>query len=130
MSRDPDPTVALLRAVSVTARGPRREGAFALWLTTRVALDLARDDPPGERAHRRRVTALERRLSSLTLPAPIRRALQGALLQLREGAPDTAATVLAQLVAPARESLGPEPAQLLAQAARMARRRVGDGPGA
>jgi len=67
---DPDAT-SLLGLLPQTGRGPRREGIFALWLTVRVAQDLLRDPPP-ERAHRRRLQALEHRLSSLTLPPPLR----------------------------------------------------------
>src|SRR5439155_3900644 len=104
---DPAAT-ALLGVMPQTARGPRREGIFALWLTLRVAQDLLRDPPPNERAHRRRLQALEHRLSSLTVPPPLRRALGAAMNQLRVASPEVAAQVLSQLVAPARESGGPE----------------------
>ena len=120
---DPAAT-ALLRLLPTTARGPRREGIFALWLTVRVAQDLLRDVPPSERAHRRRVQALEHRLSSLTIPPPLRRALAAALSQLREARPETAAQVLSQLVAPARDTGGAEAGEALAQAARAARTGV------
>jgi len=113
--------VALLTLLPRTGRGPRREGIFALWLTLRVTQDLLRDAPPAERAHRRRLQALEQRLSSLTLPPPLRRALAAAMSQLREARPETAVQVLSQLVAPARESGGPEAGDALAQAARAAR---------
>lgn len=113
--------IALLSLLPRTGRGPRREGIFALWLTVRVAQDLLRDSPPAERAHRRRLQALEQRLSSLTLPPPLRRALAAAISQLREARPETAVQVLSQLVAPARESGGPEAGDALAQAARAAR---------
>jgi hypothetical protein len=117
---DPAAT-ALLVLLPQTGRGPRREGIFALWLTVRVAQDLLRDSPPAERAHRRRIQALEQRLSSLTMPPPLRRALAAALSQLREPRPETAAQVLSQLVAPAREAGGAEAGDALAQAARVAR---------
>ena len=100
---DPDAT-SLLGLLPQTGRGPRREGIFALWLTVRVAQDLLRD-PPSERAHRRRLQALEHRLSSLTLPPPLRRALAAA----------------SQLVAPAREAGGAEAGEVMARAARAAR---------
>lgn len=119
-----DPTLAILRLVDAVARGPKRDGAFALWLTARVALDLTLPDRPTERAHRRRLQALDKRLSSLTLPPPLRRATHGALHQLRDGSGQTAAQVLAQLVAPARDTLGPEAASALQDAARTAQRRV------
>jgi hypothetical protein len=112
---------ALLGALPRTARGPRREGIFALWLTLRVAQDLLQDPPPTERAHRRRLQALEHRLSSLTVPPPLRRALTTAISQLREARPETAAQVLSQLVAPAREAGGTDAGDALALAARAAR---------
>jgi hypothetical protein len=108
---------ALLQLLPQTGRGPRREGIFALWLTVRVAQDLVRD-PPAERAHRRRLQALEHRLSSLTLPPPLRRALTAAINQLRDARPETAVQVLSQLVAPARESGGTEAGDAVAHAAR------------
>ncbi len=120
---DPAAT-ALLRLLCTTARGPRREGIFALWLTVRVTQDLLRDVPPPERAHRRRLQALEHRLSSLTIAPPLRRALAAALSQLGEPHPETAAQVLSQLVAPARDTAGAEAGEALAQAARAARTTV------
>ena len=117
---DPAAT-ALLGLLAATARGPRREGIFALWLTVRVAQDLLRDAQPSERAHRRRLQALEHRLSSLTIPPPLRRALAASISQLREARPETAAQVLSQLVAPARDPGGAEAGEALAQAARAAR---------
>ena len=119
---DPAAT-ALLGLLPQTARGPRREGIFALWLTMRVAQDLLRDPPPADRAHRRRLQSLEQRLSSLTVPPPLRRALTSAISQLKEARPETAAQVLSQLVAPAREAGGAEAGDALAQAASTARIR-------
>lgn len=117
-----DPSArALLELLPQTSRGPRRDGVFALWLTLRVAQDLFHDPRPGERAQRRRVAALEHRLSSLTLPPPLRRALTAAIAELRSGQPTVASQVLSQLVAPAREGLGPEAGDALAAAARSAR---------
>lgn len=112
---------ALLRLLPQTGRGPKRGGIFALWLTVRVAQDLLSDPPPGERAHRRRLQALEQRLTSLTMPPPLRRALNAAVSQLRDGRPETAAQVLSQLVAPARETSGAEAGEAVALAARQAR---------
>jgi hypothetical protein len=117
---DPSAT-ELLTLLPQTGRGPRREGIFALWLTLRVAQDLLHDPPPNERAHRRRLQALEHRLSSLTVPPPLRRALGAAMNQLRVASPEVAAQVLSQLVAPARESGGPAAGDAVAQAARAAR---------
>src|SRR5687768_916469 len=80
---DPAAT-ALLELLPRTGRGPRRDGIFALWLTVRVARDLRTGSPGLERAHRRRVAALAQRLSSLALPAPLRRALTAALADLQD----------------------------------------------
>ncbi|HLG05122.1 MAG TPA: hypothetical protein VI383_03150, partial [Gemmatimonadales bacterium] len=74
--------IALVRLTGSLPRGPRRDGAFALWLIVRAAEDLLLVPPIGERAHRRRVTALERRITSLAVPAPLRRALTAALAEL------------------------------------------------
>ena len=117
---DPAAT-ALLRLLPQTGRGPKRGGIFALWLTLRVTQDLLLDPPPGERPHRRRVQALERRLTSLSMPVPLRRALASALSQLRDMRPETAAQVLSQLVAPARDASGSEAGDAIAMAARAAR---------
>jgi hypothetical protein len=120
---DPAAT-ALLALLPQVGRGPKRGGIFALWLTVRIAQDLLLDPPPAERAQRRRVQALERRLSSLTMPPPLRRALSAAVSQLRDARPETAAQVLSQLVAPARETGGAEAGEAVALAARQARKAV------
>ncbi len=112
---------ALLSLLAQTARGPKRGGLFALWLTLRVAQDLVLDPPLQERAQRRRLQALERRLSSLTMPPPLRRALASAVSQLRDVRPETATQVLSQLVAPARDAGGSEAGEAVAMAARKAR---------
>jgi hypothetical protein len=115
---------ALIELLPKTVRGPRREGIFALWLTVRVTQDLLLDPPVPERARRRRLAALEQRLSSLTVPPPLRRALASAIAQLRDAEPSAAPVVLSQLVAPARDGAGPEAAEALTQAARAARARL------
>lgn len=112
----------LVRLMGEIPRGPKREGVFALWLTLRVAEDVLLVPPPPERAMRRRVAALEQRLSSLSVPAPLRRALGAALGALGEPRREEAALVLQQLVAPAREVLGPEAGDAIAKAARAAQR--------
>jgi hypothetical protein len=120
---DPAAT-ALLTLLTQTGRGPKRGGLFALWLTLRVAQDLLLDPPLLERAHRRRVQALERRLSSLTMPPPLRRALAAAVSQLRDVRPETVPQVLSQLVAPARETGGSEAGEAVAMAVRQARQAI------
>jgi hypothetical protein len=109
---------ALLRVLASSARGPRREGAFAVWLTVRVAGDLILGPSSVERMHRRRLQALERRLSSLTLPATLRRALTDALVVLRSGTPNDARMALSQLVTPVRETIGVEAAEAVRRMAR------------
>ena len=114
----------LVRLLARTARGPKREGIYALWLTVRVSQDLLATPPVAERAQRRRVLALEHRLATLTLPPQLRRALAAALLQLKNPRPDTAADVLAQLAAPARDGAGSEAGDVLATAAKAAREKT------
>ena len=111
----------LLDLLPQTGRGPKRGGIFALWLTLRVAQDLLLEPAPQERAHRRRVQALERRLSSLTMPPPLRRALVSAVTQLRDSRPEVLPQILSQLVAPAREAGGGEAGDAVARAAKEAR---------
>lgn len=114
-------SATLVELLPRIARGPRRGGVFAIWLTVRVAQDLLLDSPPAERAHRRRLQALEQRISSLTMPATLRRALASALNQLREGTPQAAAQVLSQLAAPAAEAGGAEAGEAVGSAARAAK---------
>lgn len=108
----------IVRMMGEAPRGPRREGLFALWLTLRVVEDLLLLPGQPERAVKRRVAALERRLSSMSLPAPLRRALVASLALLGEPSRGQAAAVLQQLAAPAREVLGAEAAETLTRAAR------------
>lgn len=113
----PAPQAAILALMAATGRGPRREGLFALWLMLRVAEDQA-DGTFAERPQRRRVVALERRLTSLALPAPLRRGLLAALADLRTGTADAATLALSRLAAPARDSLGSEAGEAVQRAAR------------
>jgi len=115
---------ALVKLMGEVPRGPRRDGAFALWLTLRVAEDLLLQPPPPQRATRRRVASLEGRLSSLSVPAPLRRPLAAALLELQVAERERAPLILQQLVAPAREAVGAEAAEALARAARGATARL------
>jgi hypothetical protein len=55
------PLMALLALQRDLERGPKREGAFALWLTVRVAIDLGLNDAPPDKADRRRVALLGQR---------------------------------------------------------------------
>ncbi len=109
--------VVLVRLMGEFPRGPRRDSAFALWLTLRVAEDLYLAPPLPDQAVRRRVAALGERLSRLSLAAPLRRALASALVQLSEPSPERATLALRQLVAPSRDILGKEAAEALTMAA-------------
>jgi hypothetical protein len=57
----------------------------------------------------------------MALPAPLRRAFTAARQHLEPGTATAAAIVLSELIAPAREVLGPEAADVLAAAARAAK---------
>jgi hypothetical protein len=116
-----DPQLELLELLARTVRGPRREGVYALWLVLRVTADFLAEPPLPERATRRRLAALETRLSSLTLPPPLRRALTALLHELKHGGREAVPMVLSTLVAPARDSIGPEAADAVQRAARTAR---------
>lgn len=114
-------TVRLVELLGRTARGPRREGVYAIWLVVRAAEDRSLDPPIPPKLRVRHLEALRHRLATLTLPAPVRRAVVSALAQLDVDTPDASATALHQLTAPAREALGPEVADAVAGAARAAR---------
>lgn len=111
----------LIALVAQAARGPTRDGLYALWLTLRVAEGLLPPDPVSPKNHRRRVAALASRVATLTLPPPLKRALLAARQHLEPGTPRAAALVLTELVAPAREVLGLEAAEAVAVAVRAAR---------
>lgn len=102
----------LLELVAASVRGPRRDGLFALWLLLRVLVDL-RLTPYPERLQRRRIAALEQRLSTFTLPAPFRRAVTSAMAALADPATANPAVILAQLVAPVRESVNAEAGEVV-----------------
>jgi hypothetical protein len=114
--------VALLTVLSGAARGPRRGGVFALWLTMRVAMTLCDPNPLPDRTRKRHLAALKRRLSSLSVPPGLRQALDAALHHLQDGTADAAAMALGQLVAPAEELLAEEAGKALSRAADTARR--------
>ncbi len=111
----------LVTLIAEAARGPRREGLFALWLVVRAAEALLPPSPVSAKNHRRRLQALESRLGSMALPAPLRRALSAARQHLETATPNAAALVLSQLTAPARDVLGAEAAEAVTVAARTAR---------
>jgi hypothetical protein len=103
-----------------SARGPVRDGVFALWLVVRAALAAAPPaQPPARQADRLR--ALAGRLKSLNAPAPLRRSLTAAIADLGPARGLPPGVVLAQLVAPAAECLGRRAAEAVQAAARAAR---------
>jgi hypothetical protein len=109
-------------------RGPKREGAFALWLTVRIAIDLGQSDVPPDKGDRRRVLLLGKRLAPLAVPRSLSRGLMAALGHLEGATAAGARIALAQLVAPARDALGAEAAEAVAQAARQIHERRGEVP--
>src|SRR5512145_2779694 len=54
----------LVTLIAEAARGPQREGLFALWLVVRAAEALLPPAPVSAKNHRRRLQALESRLAS------------------------------------------------------------------
>src|SRR5436309_2180729 len=114
----------LVALIAESARGPQREGLFALWLVVRAAEALLPPAPVSAKNHRRRLQALETRIGSLALPGPLKRALAAARQYLESATPNAAALVLSQLTAPAREVLGVEAGDAVTVAARTARLRL------
>jgi hypothetical protein len=112
----------IVTLVAEAARGPQRDGLYALWLVVRAAEGCLPPSPVSRRNHKRRLQALESRLGGLALPAPLRRAFTAARQHLEPGTAEAAAIALGQLVAPAREVLGSEAAEAVAAASRNARR--------
>ncbi len=108
----------LLQALATSARGPKRNGVFALWMFVRACDGVLPPDPLSPRAHHRRLQGLERRLTSLSLPAPLRRALASGLRELADGNGVSAGMALQRLIAPTRETLGSEVAEVIGLAAR------------
>src|SRR5207249_8408009 len=97
------------------------DGRLARGLVVRSADALPPPHPVAGKHHRPRLHALDARLPSLALPRPLKRALAAARHHLEPATPAAAALVLSQLVAPAREVLGPEAGDAVTVAARSAR---------
>ncbi len=116
-------------ALAESARGPARDAVFGLWLVARAALGavplhiapVSPSSPAAAARHAERLKAVAARLRSLNPPAPLKRALAAAVVDLgplRRLAPTV---VLTQLEGPAGECLGRRAADALHQAARAAR---------
>ncbi len=111
----------LTAAMATAARGPRRNGLFALWLLVRAADGLLPPQPLTARAHRARLDSLGRRLSSLSLPAGLRRACNDLVRDLQEADAAALPAALQRAVAPTREAIGAEASEALALSVRLAR---------
>jgi hypothetical protein len=111
----------LIALIAESARGPKRDGLFALWLVVRAAHGVLPPAPVSPRNHRRRLQALAGRLATLALPPPLARALVAAREHLEPATPEAAALVLSQLVAPTREVLGADAGEAVGVAAKAAR---------
>ena len=110
----------LVALLAEAGRGPKRDGLYALWLAVRAAEALLGPNHVSPKNHRRRLQAIELRLASLALPAPLKRALVAARQHLEVATPEAAAGVLRQLLAPAREVLGADAAEAVSLAVRAA----------
>jgi hypothetical protein len=117
----------LIESLATSARGPKRNGTYAVWLFVRTCSGLLPPDPLTERGYRGRLAGMEQRLRILSLPSPLRRALAGGLRELSQGTVHAAAIALQQLIAPARESVGVDVGDALAHAARAAREASREG---
>ncbi len=115
------PENRLIGVLAETARGPKRNGAFAIWLFVRACDGLLPPDRLREHTNRRRLQGLEPRLSSLMLPPPLKRALASGLRELGDTSARGAALALQRLVAPAKETVSGEAGAAVAAAARKAR---------
>lgn len=115
----PAADAALAVVLAQSARGPDRDGCFALWLVVRAVLGTAPLGTVSAR-HAERLRALQARLRSLNPPTPLRRSLATALADLAPSGP-LPAVVLQHLVAPAIEALGRPAGEAVAAAARAAR---------
>ncbi len=115
----PATDAAFAAALAESARGPDREGIFALWLVVRAALGAVPAEADRAR-HAERLAAVGTRLRTLAAPAPLRRALAAATAGLRNPRPGPA-VVLSHLVAPTAECLERRLADAVAAASRAAR---------
>lgn len=116
----PSADAVFATALAASARGPERDGIFALWLVVRAALGAA---PPAEPPARQpdRLRALAQRLRSLSVSPPLRRSLAAAMADLLSPRGAAPAIVLSHLVAPSAECLNRRVAEAVAAAARAAR---------
>ena len=114
---------SLCELFTAAARGPKRNGLFALWLLLRVAGDLFPPHAVSERAHKRRSDALVKRLTSLTLPGHLRGPLREAARAIADGSRSSVGQTFETLLPPVREALGPPTAGVLADAIRQSKQQ-------
>ena len=110
----------LISDLQAAARGPKRNGLFAVWLFLRACDGMLPPNCLSDKAHRRRLDGLKSRMSSLSLPPSLRRALNGSLRELEVGTGEAAALGLRQMVAPVRDLWGSNLADSVLDAARAA----------
>jgi hypothetical protein len=108
----------LIDCLQSAARGPRRNGMFALWLLVRACDDTLPPMTLSGRAKRRRLEATVKRCSSLSLQPTLKRAITRSIAELNSGTNGSVVAALQELVEPARECLGEEAAKALALAVR------------
>ncbi|MES2125347.1 MAG: hypothetical protein V4503_11740, partial [Gemmatimonadota bacterium] len=89
------PLVRLMELQRRFERGPKREGAFAVWLVVRVALDYGQSTVALDKSDRRRLGLLAQRLAPLAVPRSLARGLTTALGHLEELTPNAARIALA-----------------------------------
>jgi hypothetical protein len=111
----------LISQLSTTARGPRRNGVFALLLVVHTCSILLDPGAIQRRSYRKRLASMKKRLSSLSLPQPLRRAMRSTLEELGSASPRAVPLVLQLLAAPTRESVGSTPAAAITSAAHLTR---------
>ncbi len=110
----------LVTRLSYAERGPQRNGIFALWLIVNACSGITGPNHLQDKNHKKRISALRKRLSSLSLPPQLRKVILPTLAELSDNGPDAAASVLAQLVEPVKESMGDECAKLIETASKRA----------
>lgn len=113
-------SAGLIAQLSYSERGPQRNGVFALWLVVNTCTGILGNHSVQGKNQRKRVVALRKRLSSLSLPVPLRKAISVALHDLSPDSQGSASTALEQLVVSARETVNADCGKLIEAAAQRA----------
>ncbi|UCG87228.1 MAG: hypothetical protein JSW71_01390 [Gemmatimonadota bacterium] len=114
----------LIDCLQVTARGPRQSGIFALWLLLRTCDDALPPMTLSGRATKRRIDAMVKRWSSLSMQPAIKRALARSAAELALGTDSGIVAALQNLEGPTREYLGQDAANAVTLAVRSAKRAL------